>query len=505
MAKTKKAKPTPTPQEETPKKRLPHILMVSAECYPAAKVGGLADVVGSLPRYLNTSKKAQCAVVMPGYHNGWIMQQEVTETHYGSFHMGQEHIEFRVFYVDNEDLGYDLYIVDIPGKFDRPGVYGDHSQTYYRDEIARNISFQRAVLHWVQSFEQLPDVIHCHDHHTALMPFMMSHCPEYWRLAHTPTVLTIHNAAYQGMFGWDMQHLLPEFYRDRSGLLDWGHVINSLACGIKCAWRVTTVSENYMRELTQTYGFGLQPLLASEWRKTRGVVNGIDYDYWNPKKDSFLSIQLNGKIDNWKKESKESLLKELNMPTDLPLHIFIGRMVHDKGVDFLASLLYKYFVYRRDITFIILGSGDGHLEEQCRMLERSFSPHVRSLIMYNEGVAHRLYAAADFLWMPSRTEPCGLNQMYAMRYGTIPIARATGGLLDTIDPYNGETGEGLLFRDLEDFQGMWGIETSTHLFYQPETLHAIREKIMQKDLSWERSALNYLDIYQEIIPTATDA
>lgn len=480
--------------------RTPHILMVSAECYPAAKVGGLADVVGSLPRYLNQSGEAKCAVVMPKYHNAWILHQELSEKHYGTFYMGGEFIQFWVQYVVNEDLGYDLYVVEIPGKFDRPGVYGDHTTTYYRDEIERNIAFQRAVLHWVQSWEELPDVMHCHDHHTALMPFMMTQCPEYWRLAHTPTVLTIHNAAYQGMFGWDRQHLLPDFRRDRSGLLDWGHVINSLACGIKCAWRVTTVSENYMNELRETYGFGLQALLRTEWGKSRGIINGIDYTYWDPAKDEFLPVRLKKNTDKWKADNKKQLLGELDMPADLPLHVFIGRMVHDKGVDFLANTLYQYLVYRRDLTFIILGSGDGHLEEQCRMLERNFAPHVRTLIMYNEGVAHRLYAAADFLWMPSRTEPCGLNQMYAMRYGTVPIARATGGLLDTIEPFDGEKGDGLLFRDLEDYQGQWGLHTAGRLFAAPEHLSAMRKRIMQKDLSWQHSASKYVELYQEIIP-----
>lgn len=491
-------------QTETVKDERPHILMASAECYPAAKVGGLADVVGSLPRYLNKSA-AKCAVIIPKYHNAWIAQQEANEVHYGNFQMGHEFIEFRVQYIVNDELGYDLYVVEIPGKFDRPGIYGDHHHPYYRDEIERNVAFQRSVLSWVMQWETLPDLIHCHDHHTALMPFMMTQCPEFWRLRHTPTVLTIHNAAYQGMFGWDRQYLLPEFPRERSGLLDWSHIINSLACGIKCAWRVTTVSENYLRELRETSGFGLQALFHSEWAKSKGVVNGIDYDYWDPSADGFLSVRYKKNIDKWKKDNKISLLNELEMPVEFPLHIFIGRMVFEKGIDFLAGLIYQYMVYNRDACFIILGTGDAQIENQCRMLEHNFGPHVRSLIMYNEGVAHRLYAAADFLWMPSRTEPCGLNQMYAMRYGTIPIARATGGLLDTIEPFDGKQGDGFLFRDLEEYQGMWAIESAGRLFQTPEFLSAARKRIMAKDLSWEKSASRYLDIYNEIIPTKSHA
>jgi starch synthase len=489
---------------EASEKAAPHIVMISAECYPAAKVGGLADVVGSLPRYLNKGA-VKCAVIIPGYHNGWIAQQEIVEKHYGSFHMGWEWIEYRVFYIVNEDLGFDLYVVDIPGKFDRPGIYGDHHQPYYRDEIERNISFQRSVLHWIMHWEQLPDLIHCHDHHTALIPFMMTQCHEFSRLENVPNVLTIHNAAYQGMFGWDRQYLLPDFRREASGLLDWSHVINSLACGIKCAWRVTTVSENYLRELRDVNGFGLQGLFHSEYWKSRGVINGIDYEYWNPATDHFLTNKLKKNSDKWKRDTKASLLRELEMPTDLPLHIFIGRMVYEKGIDFLANLIYQYMIYRRDVCFIILGTGDGSIENQCRMLERHFAPHVRALIMYNEGVAHRLYAAADFLWMPSRTEPCGLNQMYAMRYGTVPIARATGGLLDTIEPIDGEEGDGFLFRDLEDYQGMWAFDSSSRLHATPELHSNVRHRIMTKDLSWERSAAKYLDIYNEIIPAKSDA
>lgn len=482
----------------------PHIIMVSAECYPAAKVGGLADVVGSLPRYLN-KLEARCAVIMPGYHNSWLSQQEAREVHYAGFQMGAEYIQYWVYFINNPELGYDLYAIEIPGKFDRPGIYGDHEHPYYRDEIERNVAFQRSVLHWIMHWEKLPDLIHCHDHHTALMPFMMTQCGEFWRLRDTPTVLTIHNAAYQGMFGWDRQYLLPDFARERSGLLDWGHVINSLACGIKCAWRVTTVSENYLRELRETAGFGLQALFHSEWHKSRGVINGIDYDYWNPATDHYLKIKLEENIESWKKENKMTLLQELEMPTELPLHVFIGRMVHDKGVDFLAGLIYEYMIYHRDICFVILGTGDTRLEEQCRMLERNFGPHVRSLIMYNEGVAHRLYAAADFLWMPSRTEPCGLNQMYSMRYGTVPIARATGGLVDTIVPFDGQEGDGFLFRDLESFQGSWGIESSKALFSMPALLAETRQRIMNKNLSWVSSASKYIGIYKEIIPSQSHA
>lgn len=482
----------------------PHILMASAECYPAAKVGGLADVVGSLPRYLNKAS-ARCAVVIPGYHNAWLSQQQTVEVHYGNFHLEPEYIEYWIHYVVNDDLGYDLYVAEIPGKFDRPGIYGDHNNPYYRDEIERNVAFQRSVLHWVLHWEKLPDLIHCHDHHTALIPFMMTRCPEFLRLRHIPTVLTIHNAAYQGMFGWDRQYLLPDFPRETSGLLDWGNLINSLACGIKCAWLVTTVSENYLRELRETSGFGLQALFHSEWAKSKGVVNGIDYDHWDPGSDEYLTIHLKKSADKWKKENKISLLKELEMPPDLPLHVFIGRMVHEKGIDFLAGLVYQYMIYKRDACFIILGTGEGTIENQCRMLEQNFAPHVRSLIMYNERVAHRMYAAADFLWMPSRTEPCGLNQMYAMRYGTIPIARATGGLIDTIEPFDGKDGEGLLFRDLEDYQGMWGFESARRIFDAPEIMAAIRKRIMKKDLSWERSAASYLEIYNELIPAKTNA
>ena len=198
-------------------------------------------------------------------------------------------------------------------------------------------------------------------------------------------------------------------------------------------------------------------------------------------------------------------MKELGMPGDLPLHIFIGRMVHEKGIDFLASLIYQYMVYKRDACFIILGTGDGKIEEQCRMLEYNFNPHVKSLIMYSEKVAHRLYAAADYLWMPSRTEPCGLNQMYAMRYGTIPIARATGGLVDTIEPFDGNEGDGFLFRDLENYQGMWGFESAGGLFSMSALLSSVRKKIMEKDLSWHQSAAKYFDIYQALIPAKPHA
>ncbi len=475
------------------------VLFVSAECYPAAKVGGLADVVGALPKYL-CRQDVPCDVIMPKYYNKWILSQEVTRVSEGMFHLGSEFVRFAVDKMVSDELGYDLYFVDIPGKFDRPGVYADPNGGFYGDEIYRNISFQRAVLDHLLMLEDRYDIIHCHDHHTALIPFFIAHGLAYRSLAATPTVFTIHNAAYQGAFGWDAQYLLPAYMGEHAGQLDWNHAINSMAAAVKSSWHWTSVSNSYIDELTYN-GFGLTNLFRSERYKASGIVNGIDTESWDPKTDKYLEIPMKKSARVFKQKSKDLLCKQLGLDKDLALHIFIGRMVMDKGVDFLCDLFYHYLRGRQDISVIILGSGDPHLEERTRSLEYMFPNNMKGMIMYNEGFAHQLYAASDYIWMPSRFEPCGLNQMYAMHYGTVPIVRATGGLRDTVIPYRGETGNGFLIENLAMDQGFAALEASQSLYTDKKALDELRNRNMSIDFSWDQSALKYIDIYKNLLET----
>lgn len=473
------------------------VLFVSAECYPAAKVGGLADVVGALPKYF-CSTGVPCDVIMPRYHNDWILGKEVEEVFQGGFHLGWDYTPFSVLKTNDPSLGYDLYFIDIPGKFDRPGVYADPHGGYYGDEMQRNISFQRAVLDYLVATGNPYNIIHCHDHHTGLIPFFMSHGLAYQSLAATPSVFTIHNGGYQGWYPWDAQYLLPAYRSEFGGLLEWSGSINSLASAVRSAWHWTSVSNSYIDELTHD-GFGLTWVYNHERWKSSGIVNGIDTEAWNPKTDKLLEYPLKRSVKKFKSQNKEWICKQLELNPDLPLHIFIGRMVYDKGVDFLLDLFYHYLSGRKDIQVIILGSGDGMLEDRTRSLEHMFPDHVRAMIMYNEQFAHQLYASSDFIWMPSRFEPCGLNQMYAMNYGTVPVVRATGGLRDTVWPYMGETGNGFLIQDLQLEQGFGALAGCNHIYWNPELLSALRERNISRDFSWENSANKYITIYKNLL------
>ena len=210
------------------------IHFLTAECYPAAKTGGLADVVGALPKYLN-ALGCEVSVFMPKYHMPWFFEQTYVSEYIGHFNLGSEPVSFHVERLDKEKLGFYLYVIDIPGKFDRNGVYADASTgIYFGDEVERNISFQRAYLDFINTWSELPDIIHNHDHHTGLVPFMVSNCPQYYRLKNIPTVFTIHNQAYQGSFEWNRQYLLPRYDSWKSGMLDWQGRINPLASSVKC-------------------------------------------------------------------------------------------------------------------------------------------------------------------------------------------------------------------------------------------------------------------------------
>ncbi|RYF85635.1 MAG: glycogen synthase, partial [Chitinophagaceae bacterium] len=259
------------------------ILHVSAECYPVAKAGGLGDVVGALPKYLNQMGHI-AKVVMPMYRTKFLYANEWEVVHKGGANLGNWWFEFTVIKEKTNKLGFDLYLLDINGLLDREKVYG------YDDDTERFTAFQISVLDWVSAWQDKPDVIHCHDHHTALIPFMIKHSYRYRAIQNLPSVLTIHNAEYQGWMGWDRTNYIPEFDMWKWGMLDWKNTINPLASGIKCADKVTTVSPSYLEELKYMSN-GLEALFEYEKGKCSGILNGIDADVWDPSTDTYISHQ----------------------------------------------------------------------------------------------------------------------------------------------------------------------------------------------------------------------
>lgn len=470
------------------------ILHVSAECYPVAKVGGLADVVGALPKYQQALGHI-AKVVTPMYRTKFLYENEWEVVHKGSFNMGIQSLNFTIIKEKTNSLGFDFYAVDINGLLDREKVYG------YDDDSERFTAFQIAVLEWVAHWQHKPDVINIHDHHTALIPFMLTYCFTYKHIADVPTVLTIHNAQYQGWMSWDKADYLPTWDTWKWGLLDWSHTINPLAAGIKTADRVNTVSPGYMQEL-MTQANELESLFQSEWAKCSGILNGIDYGVWNPVTDTFILDNFSVKdITEGKELNKKKLCDDFDLNIELPLFVFIGRLVGEKAADLLPAAITKaYQEYGTIFNVLILGSGEPRIEHELYSLQNKFVGYYNTQISYNEKLSHQMYAGADFLLMPSRVEPCGLNQLYAMRYGTIPVVRKTGGLKDTVIDFGDDGGYGITFINASVQDIVHAIQRSITLYRDMDKIKTLRKQMMQLNFSWEESAQKYIDLYTSIQP-----
>jgi len=465
------------------------ILHVSAECYPVAKVGGLGDVVGALPKY-QCQLGGIAKVVMPAYRTPFFNKHEFDVVHQAGMWLGHQWYHFNVFKERTNVLGFDLYLVDIPGLLDTEGVYG------YGNDTERFLAFQIAVLDWVNEWQDLPDVIHCHDHHTGLLPFLLSFAYKYARLKSVGTIITIHNAQYQGQFGWDKLYLIPSFDLWKSGLLEWGGAINPLAAAIKCAWRITTVSPSYMEELFGAAN-GLEGLISSERGKAVGILNGIDTKVWDPATDKMLPANYDiTSFEEGKAANKKFLCEKFDFDPALPLFSFIGRLVGEKGADLLPEIIGRSLHdWPGQMNFLVLGSGEPHVEWALQQTRQYAGRNFNVYIGYNETLSHQIYAGSDFLLMPSRVEPCGLNQMYALRYGTVPMVRSIGGLKDTVIDFGDKAGVGIRFFHASVWDACHAAGRALELFSNETMLQQVRQQGMSMDYSWDTSAQQYLDVY----------
>ncbi len=468
------------------------VIHVSAECYPAAKVGGLADVVGALPKY-QTNQKYEAAVIMPFYSNKYSKNTNYKVDYTGTVNLADQQYNTKVYVVENSftELGYHLYQVQIDGLLDRENVYG------YDDDTERFIAFQKVVLDWILQFENNPLTIHCHDHHTGLIPFMLTQCIKYDKLKSIPTLFTIHNAGYQGEFSFEKLSYLPEYNIEQSGLLEWDYAINPMAAAIKACWRYTTVSPNYMTELPHA-ATGLDWLFDTEREKSVGILNGIDTDVWNPSSDKMIAKNFNTRtVEAGKKANKLALCEKFNLDPKKPLVAFIGRLVYQKGADIMAGI-FDRALDANDINGLILGSGDPHAEFLLNELKDKYPGRYNTFIGYDEELSHLIYAGADFLIMPSRFEPCGLNQLYALRYGTIPVVRTTGGLKDTVKDIGEKGGFGIRHEHVTVDDVALAITRANKLYNNTTEFKRIRKEIMKIDNSWENSATEYIELYNKI-------
>ncbi|WP_348797279.1 glycogen synthase [Flavobacterium adhaerens] len=469
-----------------------NIFHIGAECYPIAKVGGLADVIGALPKYQKKTEN-KVSVVIPCYQTVFRLENNFECVHSGKVKLGNFNFPYAILKESTNKLGFEAYVVDIPELFDRPNVYN------YRDDIERFVSFQIATLDWISEQDTIPNIIHCHDHHTGLIPFMIKYCAKYVSLKNVATLITIHNGLYQGVFSFTKLYYLPDFDLVNVRELEWGNCINSLATAIKCADWVTTVSPSYLKELNYSDN-GLETLFQQTNHKSKGILNGIDDEVWNPATDPMIAV--NYSILNCvegKQKNKEQLCSQFDMDPEKPLFSFIGRLYTEKGADLLPKTVVSVLeTFKEEINILILGYGDTEIESQLKLLKDSFIENYHVHIGYNEELAHQTYASSDFILIPSRVEPCGLNQMYAMRYGTIPIVRRVGGLKDTIVDFEDE-GNGICHDQATVEDICFSIERAVRLFQNKDIVNQIRIKGMNTDHSWKHVGQEYLELYNLII------
>lgn len=468
------------------------ILHISAECYPYAKAGGLGDVVGALPKYQNELGHI-AKVVIPMYKTPFLFNHQWELVHQGSFNFGPHQLQYSIIREFHQTTGFDLYAVDIYNLLDRQKIYG------YEDDAYRFLAFQIAVTDWVSKWQHQPDVIHVHDFHAGLIPFFMKHTFAYKQLANIKTVCTIHNAQYQGWMDWNMKNYLPHFDEWKTGLLEWNHSINPLAAAIKCSDRVTTVSPTYMKELAHQSN-GLEALFEYEKGKCIGIINGIDHATWDPSTDPMIEFHYNEtNVAEGKKKNKQALCKAFGLNEQLPLIIFIGRLVGEKAADLLPDTIMSALEhYHHRCSFLVLGNGNPAIEQALEHIQDKHFGYYHSQITYNETLSHRMYSGADFLLMPSRVEPCGLNQLYAMRYGTMPMVRRTGGLQDTITDIGDEGGFGICFQQASILDMVYSIGRAIDVYKSKEYLNEVRKKMMTINHSWHQSAGEYIELYNKI-------
>jgi starch synthase len=486
------------------KKKAPiQILMAFSEVAPFAKTGGLADVAGSLPSALR-ELGCDVRVVMPFYNRFMEKNTElqlVLENLPVPF--GSQSLAADVYHL-SLDNGMVVYFIQRDEFFDRSHLYGSSKGDYF-DNFQRFTYFSRAVLALCPGLQFKPNVVHAHDWQSGLVPAYLKHLygpNEYW--TETASVFTIHNIAYQGQFSSELYPLtgLPAHFFSMEGMEFWGG-INFMKAAIVCADAITTVSPRYSEEIqTREYGQGLEGVLQKNRSKLHGILNGAAYDQWSPETDQCIAANYSRQNLEGKRICKLDLLRETQLPERLmnrPLFGAISRLADQKGFDLLADVSNK--LIDQDIGLVILGIGENKYHRLLTDLAERYPEKVSVQLKFDERLAHKIEAGADIFLMPSRYEPCGLNQIYSLRYGTVPIVRATGGLYDTIKPFSPATGEGVGFSfDQYEADSFWrAFKEALALFEQPEIWQQIMQNGMSADFSWTSSAREYLKLYEKTL------
>ncbi|CAA7602781.1 starch synthase (glycosyl-transferring) [Acididesulfobacillus acetoxydans] len=474
------------------------IVFAIAEADPFIKTGGLGEVGGSLPAALQ-GQGADVCVIMPKYSEipEHFRRQFKPITHF------PVPVAWRRQYCGLEEMNYRgirYYFIDNEYYFKRTHVYGEY------DEAERYAFFARAVLESLLHLPEFkPDIIHCHDWHTALIPLMLKEFYNKEPLHYSvKTVFTIHNLKYQGIFPHevldDVLGLDEKYFREDR--LEFHGAVNFMKAGLLYADRITTVSPTYAQEIQDPfYGERLDGVLRQRRDVLAGILNGIDYEVYNPETDRYLAVPFSAS-PRAKEENKQDLQRSLGLPPrrGWPLLGMVSRLVDQKGLDLVLRVLEE--ILRLDVQLVILGRGERKYEEE---LQAQAGRHPEKFALrreFNDELGHKIFAGSDLLLMPSRFEPCGIAQMMAMRYGTLPVVRETGGLKDTVKPYNEFTGDGdgFSFGNYNAHEFLFTVERAVRLYYENKPAwNRLKKQAFRRDFSWDKSAKAYVELYRSLL------
>ena len=470
------------------------VLFVAAEAAPFVKVGGLGDVIGSLPKALQ-DENVEARVVLPLYSSIDREKYNLRYKQYIFIDLGWRHSYCGIF--ETEVNGVTYYFIDNEHYFNRSSVYGQD------DDGERFAFFSKAALEILPFIDYKPDILNANDWHTALSIIYLddfkSRGLDFYK--DIKSVISIHNIEFQGRFNpYEMGNLfgLDNKYFDA---LIYNGDLNLLKGAIQLSNRISTVSETYAHEILDPYfSYGLDSILKIEQGKLHGIVNGLDIDKFNSETDNqiFKNFNINtlkDKVEN-KLRFQEELALEVN--ENIPMIGMVTRLTHQKGIDLVLHVADE--ILKTGVQLIILGTGDSHYEDALRALEYRRHDKVRSLIMFSSEMSSKVYSSCDMFLMPSKTEPCGLSQLISMRYATVPIVHRVGGLRDTVEPFDGKYGTGFTFESFDAYDMLDAVYRATYCYYQERhNWNKLMKNTMVQDVSWKKSALKYINMYNEIV------
>ena len=468
------------------------VLFVAAEVAPFSKAGGLADVAGALPKEIYR-KGENIAVISPYYSTVDESKNTIHHTGISGFiQLGDKNFYYKLHHYKNE-TGVDFYFVKNDHFYDRTGIYTDETGKGFSDNKKRYFFFQYVVIDLINRGLFSTKLIHCNDHHTALIPWMLKN-----RKISIPSLLTIHNAEYQGRFSIDEMNLLSSTdFQNRDKRRKH---FSSLAIGINYCNAVNTVSPNYANELLkrERLSFGLKKLLILHKDKFSGIINGADYSVWNPQSDSFLKDHFSIKLISGKNKNKRTLLKKCNLKySTQPVIGMISRLVTTKGFYLILNAIDE--VIATGAKLVILGTGNVKISLALNKAAKKYPNQISFHNYFDEKMAHLIEAGSDMFLMPSRYEPCGLNQIYSLRYGTIPIVFYTGGLADTVTDYSKTGGNGFVFNRFTTKELVKTIQEAVRIYQDKKLWKKLISNGMKMDYSWSNSAEKYLNLYTQIL------